>query len=521
MKGQPMITRLASVTKQSKLLYFVALLVLITAHTVPAEENSIDIKEFPDLSAAVLSPRTANKTIVISNTQNISSLTIPSNRVLRFANGGLINVKPGNRLVMQGKLISGRRQIFSKESSVFFEKGMSSVSYPEWWGARGDGIADDYLPIQKAIASQGTVKLSPKTYTIGQNIIIPSDCNIYGTSSVSSILKKSFNATHGAFISAEGVSNVTIKNISIDMQKHIFNGPHTALYFNYKNAGNNVKLINITVNGSTSGGLVVDNTDKVLIDKCNISDTSAGDGIRVAKSSNAVVSNCTINNMIHLQRNRRGIQVGGSRNIGIMNNNVRDAINSYALDVGGSINGKIVDNTITKCASGIDLENGSANISIVNNRFSGVAANKSGYIGIHFINGGCSDIRVEKNELKDFYQAIRVEGSKNIDILENYIRDSQSASIVVVNSIKPVVSSDRILIKNNTIINSSAYKRGAAPAVSIDASNTVMSDNFISGSQHSYAVVYNSLKQNVTIENNNIAVGSNNKIFDSNSLKRQ
>ncbi|HEX6183781.1 MAG TPA: hypothetical protein VFZ44_07720 [Pyrinomonadaceae bacterium] len=127
----------------------------------------------PNLSSAVSSAGSAQKTIRVATSQSVAaSLTIPKNVTLEFTDTGVISVASGQTLTLQGAVLAPPRQIFSGAGLVRFtgNKSVNEVS-PEWWGAAGDGTTDDTGAVQAAIDSVGglidaTVQLRGRVYLI-------------------------------------------------------------------------------------------------------------------------------------------------------------------------------------------------------------------------------------------------------------------------------------------------------------------------------------------------------------------
>src|SRR5262249_42208557 len=90
------------------------------------------------------------------------SVTIPSNVTIVFSQGSIISMNAGRTLAINGNIEAPLTQIFAGAGSVLF--GTQGVSInPKWWGAVGNGIADDTMPIQTALS---TAKASASKHLI-------------------------------------------------------------------------------------------------------------------------------------------------------------------------------------------------------------------------------------------------------------------------------------------------------------------------------------------------------------------
>ncbi len=136
------------------------------------DEAWIDAKNFTSFSAAV--EAAAGKTLVISRAEKLDKDTvIPANIHLLFLKGGSIVKSANYTLRIEGPVTAPLMQIFSGFSPKEVTFGLGSVKevYPQWWGAKGDGIKDDTQAIQAAVDSNVALVHLPKgTYLVNKPI---------------------------------------------------------------------------------------------------------------------------------------------------------------------------------------------------------------------------------------------------------------------------------------------------------------------------------------------------------------
>jgi len=121
----------------------------------------VSVKEYSGVQAAVTAIGTAPRTLLIPDVQTIAaSLTIPVTLTLRFVSAGQLSINTGVMVTYLGSTADWpRRQIFTGPGAtpgvIFTRSGETVRAYPQWWGAAGDGAADDTLPCQRAIDAVG------------------------------------------------------------------------------------------------------------------------------------------------------------------------------------------------------------------------------------------------------------------------------------------------------------------------------------------------------------------------------
>ena len=109
-----------------------------------------------------------------------TDLIIPSNVHLNFKDNGRLSPIDGITLTVEGSVSAGPWQIFGVNGTI--ELYNQIFTYPEWFGAKRDGITDDTIALQKCANStkEGTIILSVGEYIVNGQITIPKDVNLIG-----------------------------------------------------------------------------------------------------------------------------------------------------------------------------------------------------------------------------------------------------------------------------------------------------------------------------------------------------
>jgi hypothetical protein len=150
----------------------IALVILMSAIAVPAWAATdttgpwgVDISKpgaFTNLSSALASPITANKTLVISRPMAINNKTLPSDRRIIFVRGGSINPASGKTFNYNGQAPqAGLYQIHGGSGSI---AGLSA-SCPEWFGSG----ANMFITAGNSLAANGSLLLSEASYLVTSN----------------------------------------------------------------------------------------------------------------------------------------------------------------------------------------------------------------------------------------------------------------------------------------------------------------------------------------------------------------
>ena len=115
---------------------------------------------------------TATNANVVGAVNLTASLTVPSNVTLNFQKGGCITQTGAFTLTINGSINASEGQQlfcgFSAGQVTFASGGLTTTTFPEWWGAVPNGSTESGVAIQSAtsaLPSGGTVKFMTGTYT--------------------------------------------------------------------------------------------------------------------------------------------------------------------------------------------------------------------------------------------------------------------------------------------------------------------------------------------------------------------
>ncbi len=363
-----------------------------------------------------------------------------------------------------------------------------------WFGATGDGVTDDTDSVANGItfsANNSIPLYFPRgTYLIDQTTIL-SNVYIIGEGKYLSELKLRTD-TGNRLLVGDGVSNVTIKDIGLNTQATLWSTLRTTIDFNSTTSGSNINIIDIYIPGSTSAGIVVDNTTNVFIRKNVINACVDGDGIRVSNGINAHVTDNILMNLDNMANSRRAIQIGSTVDFVCANNYVEDALLTFALDFGTSRNGAIVGNVVKNTLAMVDLEGAASNLVITGNSFNGRNIDDASAYGITiFENPSGSTARkivITGNTITGLYYGIRCEGGREITITGNSVAEIFAHGISVVDGSASSYVSDNITIQGNTVNNCSKSLAATYDGIAIKADRAVVVGNHVRGVNHRYDI---------------------------------
>jgi Pectate lyase superfamily protein len=151
------------------------------------------------------------------------NLDFPKNITLRFERGAILSLGRGVKVTMNSEIEAGLHQIFGGQGRV---EGniMARFIYPQWWGAHGDGAADDYAAIASAAqAATGKVLyFKHGTYLTSQMIVLPEQ--IFVDADPGTIIKasKPMKVVMTADVAQKpnyGAQQFSLRNLRIDGNK--------------------------------------------------------------------------------------------------------------------------------------------------------------------------------------------------------------------------------------------------------------------------------------------------------------
>ena len=137
----------------------------------------------PTLEAARTSADCAGKTVVVTSALTAAQSDItapwPVDRALEVKKGG--SIANTVAFTINGSFIAGLYQVFTGSGAL---TGLAEAR-PEWFGAVGDGVADDTPAFSKAVTASKSLHLSnpDKTYLL-HGLIISPDVKIWGVSKI-------------------------------------------------------------------------------------------------------------------------------------------------------------------------------------------------------------------------------------------------------------------------------------------------------------------------------------------------
>ncbi|PKL31731.1 hypothetical protein CVV43_01225 [Candidatus Saccharibacteria bacterium HGW-Saccharibacteria-1] len=328
-----------------------------------------------------------------------------------------------------------------------------SVSVRDY-DAKGDGIADDTLKIQRAIdyissVGGGTVNIPSGTYIINPDVSINMKSSIQLSLSSDAILKSSSSSK----VNSEVINIIDVNNVNIIGGKIIGD-----------------RYIHTGTGGEWGMGVNIEKSSNVKISDINITNCW-GDGIYIGgESSNGVV----IDGVISDNNRRQGLSITNAKNVTITSSefkNTNGTLPQAGIDLepnpGQTVEDIKIDNikSIGNKGSGVDILGMNGPVRRVKISNSVLQDNA----GIGVMMSSANDIALTNDVIRNSTFGIEVKNdvynvvASGLDISYN---QSRGVSLVSNNQ---KVGIENILFKDTTVANNSQRSPGKADGVRIDA----------------------------------------------------
>jgi parallel beta-helix repeat protein len=194
-------------------------------------------------------------------------------------------------------------------------------------GARGDGIADDTVPIQKTIDSAASILFPAGTYKVSSPIRIPSNRRLHGTGQ-RSVLRRAVPYVGRILQNCEvaGNHNIVIEKLLIDGGRTVqAYRPLEDGIFLTRCQGCFVR--SVTVKNCQNDGIIIEYGGDNRVENCTVSkNAKVGIYFSGASQSSIVENSCRDNGT-------SGIGVAASKNVSVVDN-VCDGNKSYGITTG-------------------------------------------------------------------------------------------------------------------------------------------------------------------------------------------
>lgn len=216
----------------------------------------------PALLAATEAAAKAGDTVIVPCKLRLSSGSIVIGTAVQFVGAGSFDLQPGSSLALHGALLGSWSRIFFLNGGALSVQVPNARLFPQWWGAKGDGVADDAPAIQAAIDAASRVAIDPFEWNQGVGGTVALPRGVYRVASPLTV--------RGDAVRLEGHGAHTT-SLRADMD-----GSSDVLTVgDGSGAGRNVVLADFTVYGSGAGkfrdGVVIDGSTWPTLQNLSVS----------------------------------------------------------------------------------------------------------------------------------------------------------------------------------------------------------------------------------------------------------
>ncbi len=283
--------------------------------------NIVLCSDYDNPDDAITAIGATETTLLVTETETCdTNFTVPATMTVKFERGGSFAISNGVTVTFNGQIDAGLWQIFAYTGTgILAGTPVVDMFYPQWWGATGDGVTDDYDEIVDSIAminsAGGGILFFPKgTYVKATQgtLNLCTNLTILGTGWETKFEKIEFSVgnndniiikdlwIHGAYSSIK-IQSVTASDILIDNVKTSYATCRDI--FIYNATVKNVRLLNgysyYAGDGSdpdTPGICLEDSTGEIFIDNYVIEEAYES-GIHIESMGKVNINNVTcINN---------------------------------------------------------------------------------------------------------------------------------------------------------------------------------------------------------------------------------
>jgi hypothetical protein len=213
------------------------------------------------LAAAEAAARTGD-TILVPCKLRLASGAVTVPVAVQFIGAGGFDLQPGASLALRGPLLGSGSRIFFLNGGALSVQVPNARVVPQWWGAKGDGVADDAPAIQAAIdaASRAAIDTFEWNQGVGGTVSLPR--GIYRVASPLTV--------RGDAVRVEGHgAHTTALRADMDASSDVLTVGDGS------GAGRNVVLTDFTIYGSGAGkfrdGVVVDGSTWPTLQNLSVS----------------------------------------------------------------------------------------------------------------------------------------------------------------------------------------------------------------------------------------------------------
>jgi hypothetical protein len=400
-----------------------------------ATENLKDL-----IATAGSSPRTL---LLSSGTWVVQDdLKIPGTIHLKLGNGAAISVASGKTLTLHGLLSAPAERIFIGTGNVVFDSNSRQRVFPQWWGAKGDGIAEDTGAIQKAVNSfspkGGEVYISEGTYVV-DSLRMKSHVALIG-SGPKSVMKQKSGANNCIEVNKGdgGSSNTQDNQRDIRLLNLQFLGTvETDGFSEYKhllnlNAVSDVKIENCFITGYRGDGIYIGSgnwnhierhNQRITIKECTFDGLSKRNrnAISIIDCDGLLVEKCVFKNSTGAIDFEPDDKFNIIKNLKISKNhfnNINGAQNIIQISIRPEIGG---------------LDNHLENIEISNNLIDGNGKSNGIFVGQKLTVDNSSspnNIVIRGNTVKNTDRAFMLFGLKNIQMTNNIFEECERSPYI-------------------------------------------------------------------------------------------